>query len=1081
MILAAKPRSVPIPIRCLVLFLLITPSSLRAQVRVWEGVLDLPAYEEGSPDPNPPFDQFATGRFNYPYTLRNEITNQRQQHHWRAIYLENEYLKCSVLPDVGGHVYTCIDKISGQPMFYANASIKKARIGYRGAWAAFGIEFNFPVSHNWVSMSPVSFSYATYPDGSASVIVGDIDRPYGMEWSVELTLRSGSTVLEQHVALSNRSDVRHRFYWWNNAGVQVWDDSHIEYPMRFAAAHGFAEIQKWPIDSQGKDLSIIRNQTDGPVSLFVHGSRENFMAVWNPNSNTGTAHFADYTELPAKKIWSWGVDADGLDWRDALSDNKSAYVELQAGLFRNQETYAFLEPRQKITFTEYWMPVRDTGGISRANLAGVVHLQRGNDKLSVSFNANHKIPSALIQILDGSTSILNEKADLVPEHLWKKEIRTPPASKCTFELKSTDGNVLLKQTEGEYDWTPESEIKVGPQTLYMIPPANARTEDDWLQLGTNEELDGNNLSAEQTYREALLKFPNSFELAKAAGRLYVTLNRFLDALPRLSGAHDRNTTDTEISYLLGIAYEGLGRENDAADAFEQAMRPPRYRAAAALRLAELRARQGDLPRARDLLKESLRSAPEDNRAAEELTAVLHALGENAAAEELAASSLARFPLSDFLREELGKPNLPHMAADPYRVLNVAAEYARLGLYRRSIEILSRKYPSIPADQAEPGASLPQNHPLVAYFRGYCREKVGQSAAEEFRRASQLSTAYVFPNTAEDQLALQAAIRANDNDATAHYLFGTWFFARAETDAALAEWGRARELNPRIPVLDADIGSALLHVKRDFAAALDAFNEGMNTDPTNPVNYSGALTALTLLGKPAEERVKTLERYPDPQHLPTDLLYELALNRAEEGNYDPAIATFRNRFFGREEGGINVRQVWIEVRLEQALSLAHSKRCEEAVAAARGLGSPVQGLAFTESGLQPFLDVPRTNFLVGEVFAACNQKTDAERSYHLAVKATRSSDSVWAWAAARKLGGYDATPWQQRLTAALSQAESHTQANPRASWAFYSLGILQSALGRQDEATTSLRESLLLPNTQMSHHLARLALAGSTPH
>src|SRR6516225_2094109 len=181
------------------------------QVKVWEGVLKLPTYEEGPPDANPPFDQFAIARFNYPYTLRNEITNKRTEHEWRAVYLENEYLKCSVLPDIGGHIYTCIDKISGQPMFYANPSIKKARIGYRGAWAAFGVEFNFPVSHNWVSMSPVSYAYAEHADGSASTTVGNIDRVYGMEWVVELTLSPGSTVLEQHTMLSNRSDVRRRF------------------------------------------------------------------------------------------------------------------------------------------------------------------------------------------------------------------------------------------------------------------------------------------------------------------------------------------------------------------------------------------------------------------------------------------------------------------------------------------------------------------------------------------------------------------------------------------------------------------------------------------------------------------------------------------------------------------------------------------------------------------------------------------------------------------------------------------------------------------------------------------------------
>src|SRR5690348_15811195 len=76
--------------------------------------------------------------------------------------------------------------------------------------------------------------------------------------------------------------VRHRLNRWNIAAVQVWAESHIAYLMLFAAAHVFAEVQKWPIDGPGKDLRIIKNQTDGPVSLFVHGSRENFMGVWNP-------------------------------------------------------------------------------------------------------------------------------------------------------------------------------------------------------------------------------------------------------------------------------------------------------------------------------------------------------------------------------------------------------------------------------------------------------------------------------------------------------------------------------------------------------------------------------------------------------------------------------------------------------------------------------------------------------------------------------------------------------------------------------------------------------------------------------
>ena len=188
--------------------------------------------------------------------------------------------------------------------------------------------------------------FPKHDDGSASVTVGNIDRVYGMEWAVELILRSQSTLLEERVTLSNRSDVRHRFYWWNNAGVSAWDDSQIVYPMRFAATHGFTEIHPLASRSRWRDYSLIRNHTKVQCRCSATEAAKNFMGVWNPHTNTGTVHFAQYEELPAKKIWSWGVDADGLDWRKALSDDNSGYLEIQAGLFRNQETYAFLEPRQ---------------------------------------------------------------------------------------------------------------------------------------------------------------------------------------------------------------------------------------------------------------------------------------------------------------------------------------------------------------------------------------------------------------------------------------------------------------------------------------------------------------------------------------------------------------------------------------------------------------------------------------------------------------------------------------------------------------------------------------------------------------
>jgi len=1065
----------------LIIILLVSGANTGAQVRVWQGVLEVPVYEEGAPDSNPPFDQFAGNRFNYPYTLRTEITDHRALKKLRAVYLENEYLKCSVLPDIGGHVYTCIDKISGQPMFYDNSSIKKARIGYRGAWAAFGIEFNFPVSHNWVSMSPVNFAYTNRADGSASVIVGNVDRVYGMEWTVELILRPGSTVLEQHVKLGNRSDVRHRYYWWNNAAVRVWDDTHIEYPMRFAAAHGFAEVQSWPVDSAGKDLSIIKNQTDGPVSLFVHGSREDFMGIWNPHTNTGTAHVADYASLPAKKIWSWGVDADGLEWRKVLSDDNSAYAEVQAGFFRNQETYAFLEPRQAIEFSEYWMPVRDTGGISRANIHGVVHLQRRNSDLEVSLNVNQQIPDAQMQVFDGQTKLMSEKKNLAPEKTWEKLVRVQDEKhKYTFILSSADGKELLRQTEGEYDWLPASDVKLGIQQNYVIPPEAARSEDDWLQAGNNEELNGNLLEAVQTYRDALAKFPNSYELVKAAGRLDASLLRFEEAVPTLVAARQRNTTDGEVSYYLGIAYEGLGREPQAIDAYESAMRSPEHRSTAAMRLAELSARQGNLMRAADLLSETVRLTHGDFRASEEQLAVASA-GQNPAMALTAANEvLARQPLSDLLREEMGKPDLAHLAADPYRVLNVAGEYARLGLYRKALAVLARQYPQADFDQSEPGGTSPQENPLVVYFRGYCLERLGQSGADDYAIASKLSSLYVFPNTIEHKQALEAAVRSNPNDATAHYLLGTWYFSRGKTPEAVQAWQFARRLNSKLPALQASLGLALLRVQHDFAGALEVFEEGIQADPRNVVNYFGATSAATLLGKSPQDRVRTLERYPDAKEMPTPLVYELALNRAEFGDAEAATSLFKDRFFGGEEGGTNVRQVWIEVRLLHAQELAKNGQCVQALRTIQDLASPVPGLAFTRDGMDAFLNSARTSDAEGDVYAACRKRDEAIKKFEAASRATSSSELLWAWSAAKKLPSFDAQQWQSRLLSAASQSDDNARRSSYPGWWYYNAGALMMAAGKREEGERALQETLLQPDALMSHHFARLAGAAFTP-
>ncbi len=1014
-----------------------------AQVKVWMGKLTLPVYEEGLPDVNPPFDAFSNIKYSYPYTLRTHLTGTRADKALRAVYLENEYLKCSVLPDIGGHLYSCTDKINGREMFYANPSLKKQLIGYRGAWAAFGIEFNFPVSHNWMSMSPVDFAWRNNPDGSGSVFVGNIDRPYGMQWRVELILRPRSTVLEERVTLYNRDMMRHRYYWWNNAAAEVTDDSKLYYPMRYSASHGFTYVDTWPVNHEGMDVSLIKNQTAGPVSQFVHGSREPFMGVWHPKWNSGVVHYADYADLPGKKVWSWGVDPDGLDWRKALSDNNSGYIEIQAGLFRNQETYAFLPPQSTTQFSEYWMPVREIGGISRANLNGVVFMTRDGGKLRVSLNVNRPIPAAHVRVSDGKRVLLDTRETIDPARTFTRELDNAPNGRCSFELSDGKGNILLAHTEDTYDWTPQAEIKTGQQPT-------VQREADPIEHGADQELNGQLLAALSTYRSALERNPDSFELNRAAGRLAVTVKDYEAGVEYLKRAQQHSSNDAEVQYYLGHGYAGLGDEAHARAQWEGAQRQPQFRAAARFALAQLAAREKRTVDALRLLREALADEPSMVRAGAAEVALLRATGDTAQARELAARCFTEDPTSSWLRYELTMMGTSddelfvHLGSDPERVLEIAVDYMNLGLYRDALNLLSRDYPKHSPDEAEPGTVLPQEHVLIAYYRAYCRDKLGESGNADYRAASRMSTRYVFPNRPTTLTILKQAIARNPDDATAHFLLGSLRLSAGVVDSAIAEWQTARRLDPGIPVLHRNLGQTLLVLKGDEQGAVNVLREGLKADPANVEVYKGLTQAMSILGRPAADRADVLERYPDRTNMPTSLALDLALTYAEVGRFDDAERLFHNRHFEKEEGGANVGEVYAEVRLKEALA-KHT--------AMPHFPGKVKDLDFASG--DAILRGPRFEYYQG-LIAKQQGKPDEARQHFARASAGKG---VFAVLAAREQGVPD---WKQQAERLLN---GHA----------LDRGLALAALSRNEEAREVLREVLRAPDRNLSHYLARQAL------
>ena len=1096
-----RRAAVAVVMVCALRALSAAPDSL---VRVWEDTIELPTYAEDAPNPNPPFDLFALTRFNYPYTLRDALSDRRTVQRWRALHLENEYLRVTVLPDIGGHLYSCIDKVSGRELFYANPSIKKALIGYRGAWAAFGIEFNFPVSHNWMSMSPVDFAMRSGPDGSGSIWVGNTDAVYGSSWRVELRLRPGRAALEQAVTLHNRADTRHRYYWWTNAAVEVWDDSRLVYPTGFMATHGFTHVQRWPVDEAGRDLSVIRNQTTGPVSLFTYGTREPFVGVYHPHTSSGTVHIASPGELPTHKVWSWGVDAEAMDWRRALSDNDSAYVELQGGLFRNQETYGFLEPQETVRFTEYWLPVRAIGGITRATFDAVFHAERLDDgsRLSLGLNVTRDLQNARVRLRQDDRALLDATVTLSPRENWRRTVDgLRGAAPWTFELADASGHPLLAHTEGRYDLVPAAEVPVGAQPVYRYPPADRRQAHDVVDLGRDQELDGRRLAALATYREGLGRFGDSVELNKAAGRLATALHwpeAAAVAGPQaaswpqkwLTAAYSRDTTDAETRYYLGLVLAAAGRAAEARTHWEAAQRFRETHAAALLQLARLAARERDLGTAVADLQALVSLEPDASLAGGLLVTCLRLAGRDDEARAQLAHWRDVDPTSSLLRYEdarLGGAKTDdglwtHLAADPNRILDLFDQYAALGAWADASDLLDREYPRVDEPLREPGVAAASAHVLLAYYRAFAHERKGLAAADDYRRASALPTAYVFPSRASTYSVLRAALGANADDATARALLGSLYFSGGLVDEAIGEWQRARALRPEIPTLHRNLGLALLLGKDDAEEARRVFVEAVARDPRNVEIYDGLDRVMSLQRTPAADRVTALRRYPSPADMPPGLVFKLALALAESGSGDAAESLFRSRFFPREEGGTSVRTVFAEVRLRRAETASQGQRCPEALAIVDSLGHETPGLAFTRGGLEDVVQPALMQRQLAGIESRCGRDADARRRLSRLLQAGSTGAAplqvALGFDAARALGQADVTAWRPRLIDALAGAmqaiEAGTSSSPGA--LRLTAGLLLRALGREPEATRAFTDVFKVPDRNLSYYFAMAALS-----
>jgi tetratricopeptide (TPR) repeat protein len=383
-----------------------------------------------------------------------------------------------------------------------------------------------------------------------------------------------------------------------------------------------------------------------------------------------------------------------------------------------------------------------------------------------------------------------------------------------------------------------------------------------------------------TYQEGLGRFPQGVALNKAAGRLATSLNwaepgasvpgssdSSALATGWLTSAFERDTTDMETRYYLGLAALAQGRDRDALGHFEAAQRFAATAAPARLQLARMASRAGDIDGALRWLRALVDAEPDNAGAGALEVACLRRAKQPSRARERLAHWRALDPTSLLMRFEavrLGAVDARlwrDMAADSERVLDLVDQYLALGDLEAALDLLTRAYPAVAAPASEPGAVAPADNPLLAYYRGFVRQKMGGSGNDDFRAAARLPLTYVFPSRRSSYAVLHAALAANPDDGRAMFLLGALHLADGLFDAAIADWSQARTHAAGTHTLARNLGMTLLHFGR-VDAAVDVLTEGVANDPQNVEVYTTLDAALSAREAPAPERAAALERYPD---------------------------------------------------------------------------------------------------------------------------------------------------------------------------------------------------------------------------
>ncbi len=515
-----------------------------AQVRVWEESRVIPTYLWGPGELNP---IFYTGRSYvaikgniYPYPLYDDLSDKRADRTYRLLCLENPYVRLCVLPELGGRIFSGVNKTDSYSFFYEQHVVKPGILSMIGAWTSGGVEWNIPHIHRASGLLPVDSRVVENEDGSKTIWVGETELRHRMRWVVGVTLFPDRSYIEATVKLINRTPLQHSFLAFANAAVPVNEDYQVIFPedVRYGASHGKTQFVSWPVGAESYDepadrrvnISWWKNHRNF-FSTFAFESREDFFGGYDHGRDAGLVHVADHHLVPGKKFWEWGAGPSGRMWDQILSDTDGPYIELMGGGYTdNQPDYSWIQPHEVKVFRHYWYPVRQLGGFKKANLEAALNLEADAGKIRFALNTTSEVHGATARLQGGGRTIHEETVDIGPAHPFDRELPLPDG------VRREDLRASLSAANRELiSYQPPPASSSPPPTPVQSPPAPAeiRSADELYLAGQRLDQFYSTLhEPDEFYAELLRRDPGDSRANTALASLYCTRGLFEQAEQR---------------------------------------------------------------------------------------------------------------------------------------------------------------------------------------------------------------------------------------------------------------------------------------------------------------------------------------------------------------------------------------------------------------------------------------------------------------------------------------------------------------------------------------------------------------------